>query len=492
MDFSIATFGGCHAADITAAPFALLIGSGGQGKTSILRGVAAALTGQVVPQGMTKAKTLSLVTDGAAHGSIRASGDTWGTMITWPACDYQTTGHPPAVSAIAAGLTDYCALSPKDRAALLAPLIKSEPTEKDLSNALFAFAFPTSGVATTDEVEACKALDLNPMAAYHVAVYRETRRLWGQIRADGWDSAHKAAAKAATDAKAIWRHITGETYGASKADSWNPEGWHDGLTAPDATSAAHDRLTRAKAARDSALTGAAIAAHDLDKTRAKAAEPLEDEAAAQDTYRAAQDAVDQAQAAYDALAPLPVGATSTPCPHCGGAVTLTATAVGAAEYQLGITAHLPGQNIGRSGRRYGRKYHYYTGCQQVQLPQPGQRKRQQRQKQKLDQTGRDQCPAAATQGPQVQSGSHRQQPHWQRHTPQQLQHRSYTQRQSSARKAQRNTQQTSQNQRISSQCHQQLTRRKRLLGSQCKSQDAEQVQQRNHHGRYHRRQHDAL
>jgi hypothetical protein len=302
MDFSVSSLGGCHSAALTVAPFALLVGTGGQGKSSILRAAAAVLTGS---------KKAPAVLDGASTGRVSVMGADWSATLVLPAGDYQTQGRPPCVSDLAAGLTDYCALSAKDRAALLAPLIKSEPTRHDLAQALSACTFKADGVATTAEAEDCKSLALDPMRPYEVAIYRQTARLWADIQAQGWDSTHKAATSAATQAKGAWREVTGEVYGAKKAEDWTPDPWPAALAAnPSALSLAAQAIETAKAARDAAIGKAA-----LSEARAKLAAlpPLADSAA-----------------------------LSLPCPHCAEQITVTTKPVGAAEYQITLGTGTPG------------------------------------------------------------------------------------------------------------------------------------------------------
>jgi hypothetical protein len=332
MDFSVSSLGGCHSAALTVAPFALLVGTGGQGKSSILRAAAAVLTGS---------KKAPAVLDGASTGRVSVMGADWSATLVLPAGDYQTQGRPPCVSDLAAGLTDYCALSAKDRAALLAPLIKSEPTRHDLAQALSACTFKADGVATTAEAEDCKSLALDPMRPYEVAIYRQTARLWADIQAQGWDSTHKAATSAATQAKGAWREVTGEVYGAKKAEDWTPEPWPAALAAdPSALSLAAQAIETAKAARDAAIGKAALSARDLDHLRHLAAEPGVDPEA---PVQQAQAALSEARAKLEALPPLADSAAlALACPHCAEQITVTTKPVGGAEYQITLGKGNPG------------------------------------------------------------------------------------------------------------------------------------------------------
>lgn len=334
MDLSVSNIVACHSATISVAPFALLVGTGEQGKSSILRAAAAVLTGN-------SKKTRPAIMDGAERGRVSVMAGDWSATLALPAGDYQTQGRPPFVSDVAAALTDYCALSAKDRAALLTPLITSEPTRQDLAAALMSCTFKADGVATTAEADDCKSLSFNPMDPFEVAAYRQAARLWADIQAQGWDATHKAATSAATQAKGAWREVTGEVYGDKKAEDWTPAPWPADLAAnPSALSLAAQAVDKAKADRDAAIGQAALSARDLEHLRRLAAEPGIDP---EGPVKEAEAALSQALAKLNALPPLAVTAgLSMACPHCDEPVTITTKPVGAAEYQISIGKGDPG------------------------------------------------------------------------------------------------------------------------------------------------------
>lgn len=186
---------GCAHAEITIAPLALVAGINGQGKTSILQGIAAALTGSVLPiEGLTKGTAGLLVHDGDKDGGVVLTGPDGVTSITWPACKTSSEGRPLRASTYAVGLQSLVTDNPTTRAATLGQLLKAAPTLEALTASLDG-----------------TGIDVKP--------------IWANIEKFGWDRALDDAKETGAKTKGKWESITREKYGSKKAAEWKPAGW---------------------------------------------------------------------------------------------------------------------------------------------------------------------------------------------------------------------------------------------------------------------------
>ena len=170
-------------------------GGNESGKTSLMTAIAAALMRAPVPWldwtgKIACAKGAApdvVVHKGTKSGSIRLSGDGWEINVSWPKCSVTEEGDAPRLGAYECGLIDIQRLPSKDRMDLLISKIGSRPTRQDLID---------SGLGESEA-------DLYPVS-----------------ESDTWDWRSANAAKKAADLKGEWRAVTGETWGAVKADGW--------------------------------------------------------------------------------------------------------------------------------------------------------------------------------------------------------------------------------------------------------------------------------
>lgn len=301
MDITIRDFMGCERADFSANPIAIIGGKNAQGKSSICMAVALALTGNPLPQGITKAGAGVLVRTGAAKGGVALENATGEVALSYPKAVASTEGHNvPHASVWAAGLRSIATLPDKERVTALRELIQAEPKREDFD------------AAASDAL-----LDAKTSAS-----------VWGVIERDGWDAAHKRAQDKGRELKAQWDYATGEKYGEKKAEAWMPHGWSAGLeaTSKDALEAI---VVGARADLEAAIAAGAVSADRLQEMRAKAdgAEALREKVAKE--YGNLANAQQKAKNLRDEAAAMPKGETPRPlaCPHCHGAVDYVAGAL---------------------------------------------------------------------------------------------------------------------------------------------------------------------
>lgn len=293
-------YAGVERADIQATGITIVGGRNAAGKSSLLNGVAAALTGRVLPDDFTKGKASAFVRAGAESGGIRIRGDENATVtVAYPSAERKTTGTPPRVSAFAAGLASVATLEPKERAAALAPYLNAEPSDDDIRTAL-----------KDAEIE-MEIVD----------------KIVAAVKSAGWDQTHRQSKESGAKLKGRWEQVTGESYGAKKGANWKPAGIGDDVLAaePGTLAAAVDA---ARAALEAAIGQKAIDATRLEELRKLAAQipALEDEVnEAADKVVEANTAIEAAEQARQALPSAPEDAAADPeCPHCGKTVVVVA------------------------------------------------------------------------------------------------------------------------------------------------------------------------
>ncbi len=188
---------GCRRFDAAIkAPVMLLAGTNAAGKTSIIQAVRYALTGQI-PRVSLKKDAQSLVTDGAKNGIIGVEWADGGKATVALPDGKLIEGH---TGDIHPALPIVCDM----HAAANMP-----------ANDLRSLLFRLSGVSASAESVREKLADRGALAAHIEAILPLLRA--------GFPAAHKEAAGKATEAKGAWRAITGETYGAKKAETWAAE-----------------------------------------------------------------------------------------------------------------------------------------------------------------------------------------------------------------------------------------------------------------------------
>jgi hypothetical protein len=322
---------GIEHADIILAPLALVAGVNGAGKSSILATTAAALTGRTQIGGLLKKESKSLVRDGADGGRVTIS-DTFDnqTTISWPDGECRSSGSAPTASPIAAGLVSLLDMDARERAQTLDKLLKGAPSPADfaaeLRNSDGGFV-SGGGAATVDEAEAMKPLGLTPIDQRDAAIYRIVKKVWAEINVNGFDGAHSQAKENGALLKGQWRQITGETYGSTKAASWQPS--DQKLVDEIVTSSGKDpiailaeQVQKFEELVETTARNVGAQAALLQDARDKVAKLPELLAAEQDT-RAALDAARMAHRDHQATVSYPpLPEEHLTCPHCNGAVIL--------------------------------------------------------------------------------------------------------------------------------------------------------------------------
>lgn len=289
MKATIKNFMGCAAAEVEASKIALILGLNGQGKTSTLLPIAAALRGGV-PLGLQKTKAGMLVKTGAGAASVVLEEDGSKVEVFWPKCERRSEGvSAPEASDIAVGAVAFPAMADKDKVELLRDILKTDPVKQELCEAL-------ADAGLSEKVQ---------------------EAVWHNIEAEGWDASLDRAKEKGRSLKSQWALIAGEAYGEKKAASWFPQGWENDLETT-STEALEADVSLARADLEDKIANQAISADELARLQEKAdgltdAEKECDDAAGKVTE--AQKALKEARAAREKLPKLPN--YDLVCPHCG-------------------------------------------------------------------------------------------------------------------------------------------------------------------------------
>lgn len=289
MKATIKNFMGCASAEVEASKIALILGLNGQGKTSTLLPIAAALRGGV-PLGLQKTKAGMLVKTGAGAASVVLEEDGSKVEVFWPKCERRSEGvSAPEASDIAVGAVTFPAMADKDKVELLRDILKTDPVKQELCEAL-------ADAGLSEKVQ---------------------EAVWHNIEAEGWDASLDRAKEKGRSLKSQWALIAGETYGEKKAASWFPQGWENDLETT-STEALEADVSLARADLEDKIANQAISADELARLQEKAdgladAEKKCDDAAGKVTE--AQKALKEARAAREKLPKLPN--YDLVCPHCG-------------------------------------------------------------------------------------------------------------------------------------------------------------------------------
>lgn len=289
MKATIKNFMGCASAEVEASKIALILGLNGQGKTSTLLPIAAALRGGV-PLGLQKTKAGMLVKTGAGAASVMLEEDGSKVEVFWPKCERRSEGvSAPEASDIAVGAVAFPAMADKDKVELLRDILKTDPVKQELCEAL-------ADAGLSEKVQ---------------------EAVWHNIEAEGWDASLDRAKEKGRSLKSQWALIAGETYGEKKAASWFPQGWENDLETT-STEALEADVSLARADLEDKIANQAIGADELARLQEKAdglaeTEKKSDDAAGKVTE--AQKALKEARAAREKLPKLPN--YDLVCPHCG-------------------------------------------------------------------------------------------------------------------------------------------------------------------------------
>ncbi|WP_019573302.1 AAA family ATPase [Curvibacter lanceolatus] len=176
--------------DLAAEPVHLFCGLNGAGKSSIQEAVRVALTGEAVRVALKK-EYGRLLTEGAEGGFIEVQADGESSVVTLP-------------SGKGSG--------PVERPAALPYVLAAQRFARMDANERRAFLFGLMGLTADGPAVREKLAARGADAARIQAI--------GPLLRAGFDAAAEEAKNRARDAKAAWRAVTGETYGAKKAEGW--------------------------------------------------------------------------------------------------------------------------------------------------------------------------------------------------------------------------------------------------------------------------------
>lgn len=178
-----------------STPITLIAGPNGNGKTSVAEAVRMALGGDVTARAVTLKKDLqALVHEDAKSGVVEvqmADGTTAFAMLPSGKSTAADVYTPHRALPFVLDPSRFAALSANDRRTML---------------------FELMGLRITPELVIKRLEDKGVDKAKAVRV--------GPLLRAGFDAAHDEAKRKATEAKGAWRALTGETYGAVKAETW--------------------------------------------------------------------------------------------------------------------------------------------------------------------------------------------------------------------------------------------------------------------------------
>ena len=274
MIISIHDFRSVDRAEIELGLLTLVAGRNASGKSSICMAAAATLTQDAMACGLAKKDAYQLIRSGATVAAASLKSDDGAVDISWPAATVTLRGTPPRISRNAAGIDRFTAMRTDDRARLIETSLGAAPTRDDLA----------------------------------AAIGKVTDALWQKVEADGWDVCHDAAKRRGAEMKGAWREVTGEQYGASKAEAWKVE-----ETAP-----AEEDLIKARLARTKAIEAEAASKFAKDG-ESRLAELTADREKLVAAVTSATDDLDAALHARQSVAAID-GSSGAPCPWCGKGV----------------------------------------------------------------------------------------------------------------------------------------------------------------------------
>ena len=179
-----------HLAIDVDAPVLLVCGPNGAGKSSLIEAIRFALTGET-PRAALKKDYPTLLSAGQTAGMVSVTAD--GRQITRNVKTGAGTGAPDDLGALA-----YTLDAPR--------LARMDAKERR------AALFGLMGVSFSSAVVAQELIDRGHMAD-HVERIKP-------ILKSGFDAAATEAKKLAAEARGAWKEVTGETYGAVKAETW--------------------------------------------------------------------------------------------------------------------------------------------------------------------------------------------------------------------------------------------------------------------------------
>lgn len=191
---------GVKSAELDLQGVVLIAGRNGAGKSSLVEAITCATLGTAAARGQTTKKAQAgVLHEGASAGSASLDWGTGTQRVLYPEGKVETTGVPPALplgSPLGMGAVAWSSLDAKSRASEFSARAGAKPTRADLEQWL----------------------------ADHEGDPADADALMERIDVSGWDAVHRTAAEAATKLKGAWEQVTGEAFGAVKANGWRPAG----------------------------------------------------------------------------------------------------------------------------------------------------------------------------------------------------------------------------------------------------------------------------
>lgn len=294
MDIEISNVRGIESASVKVDKISLIAGPNGAGKTSISIAVAAALMQHPAPlPGMKKSDAKLLLRDNQKRGRCEVISGDRKLAVNWPggsvSCDGLATG-----SAVTCGLSRVPEIPAKDMPVFLSELLNSRPTLDDLRAGL-------PGYVNEATVQA----------------------IWTEIEDNGWDKAHTRAREKGAKLKGAWEQITGEKWGAKKAESWCPEAI-DAEALPTSKDL-EGKVSEAAARVEQVIAGMALSEDRRAKLQEQVQEGQQAKAQLDDAETKKADLIQRKESLEKQLeaAPRPTAQQNTlACPHCSADVVV--------------------------------------------------------------------------------------------------------------------------------------------------------------------------
>lgn len=292
MKISVRNYRGVASADFDHEKITFIGGRNHQGKTSLCQAIAAVKTGEIIPfEELPKSKIKNIVRDGAKSGSCKITEGESTAIITWPNGLYNMAG-PAAkhITKMAAGLVSVLDYKKKpDLINVVADYIKADPTLEDLEREL-------------------KAADIPKDAA---------KQLIERVKVSGYLTMHAKAKERGAQLKGQWEFITGQRYGSTKIEGWQPAAWFPELEKAD-PAALQENIDQLKRDLEAGIAAAAVSG--------KVIEDLKNQAGAESAYlkdlkqiesdlSIAMNRENEFQRKHILLSSMP---EEHACPHCGG------------------------------------------------------------------------------------------------------------------------------------------------------------------------------
>lgn len=294
MDIEISNVRGIEAASIEVDKISLIAGPNGAGKSSVAVAVAAALMQNPAPlPGMKKADAKLLLRDNQKRGRVEVIDGKKKLAANWPGGSVSADGMKTG-SAVSCGIVRVPEIASKDLPVFLSELLDCAPSYDDLAGALPDIEHPV------------------------------LKAIWNEAQENGWDKAYARAREKGAKLKGGWEHITGEKWGAKKAQTWCPDGL-DAESLPDLETV-EARVAEAEAEVHRVVGNLALSEERRQSLKEKVSE-AEQATSQLDEVKATKAELDQRVADLKAKLqglPRPTAEQVTlDCPHCQKGVVIS-------------------------------------------------------------------------------------------------------------------------------------------------------------------------